>query len=63
MADANSRKPISEIASHLGLDAADLISYGHTKAKVKLDVLKKHPPREKLVIISDFELQLSMRGY
>ncbi|MCH8156658.1 MAG: formate--tetrahydrofolate ligase [Nitrospinae bacterium] len=33
-------KPITEIASHLGLDSTDLIPYGHTKAKVKLDVLR-----------------------
>ena len=52
MADANPKKSISEIASHLGLGAADLISYGHTKAKVKLDVLKKYPPRGKLVLVS-----------
>ena len=43
---------ITEIASSLGLREADLIPYGSTKAKVRLDVLAKHPPRGKLILVS-----------
>ena len=45
-------KSISEIASQLKLKEADWIPYGTTKAKVHLNVLKKYPPRGKLVLVS-----------
>ena len=46
------RKPLSQLASQLGLKEEDWIPYGTTKAKVHLDVLKKHPPRGKLILVS-----------
>ena len=45
-------KPISSIASLLKLKEEDWISYGTTKAKVRLGVLKKHPPRGRLILVS-----------
>ncbi len=45
-------KPITEIAKLLGLTPSDLIPYGTDKAKVRLEVLKKHPSRGKLVLVS-----------
>jgi formate--tetrahydrofolate ligase len=47
-----SGKPISEIAHSLGLTAQDIIPYGNTKAKVRLDVLKRNPERGKLILVS-----------
>jgi formyltetrahydrofolate synthetase len=43
-------KSISEIASQLKLKEGDWIPYGTTKAKVHLNVLKKYPPRGKLIL-------------
>jgi len=44
--------PISDIAGKLGLTSKDFIPYGDTKAKIRLDVLEKHPPRGKLILVS-----------
>ncbi|GJL77780.1 MAG: formate--tetrahydrofolate ligase [Nitrospinaceae bacterium] len=56
MSDSNptsfSGKPISDIASSLGLTADDIIPYGDTKAKVRLSVLEKNPQRGKLILVS-----------
>ncbi|CCQ92085.1 Formate--tetrahydrofolate ligase [Nitrospina gracilis 3/211] len=45
-------QPITEIAAKLGLTEADLVPYGRTKAKVRLNVLEKHPPKGKLILVS-----------
>jgi len=45
-------KPITEIAAALGLDPEDIIPYGNSKAKVRLDVLQKNPLRGKLILVS-----------
>jgi len=45
-------KPITEIAARLGVSEDDLVPYGHTKAKIRLNVLEKHPPKGKLVLVS-----------
>lgn len=48
-------RPISEVASDLGLDAADLLPYGRDKAKVDLAVLDRPRPRSgpsKLILVS-----------
>ncbi len=47
-----SGKPIADIAESLGLTAQDIIPYGDTKAKVRLDVLKKNSLRGKLILVS-----------
>ncbi|KFM27305.1 Formate-tetrahydrofolate ligase [Auxenochlorella protothecoides] len=46
--------PITEIAQSLGLDDDDFITYGPTKAKVKLEVLEKHrdTPNGNYVIVA-----------
>lgn len=45
-------RPISEIAEGLGLGPEDYEPYGHTKAKISLDVLKRHAdkPDGKLIL-------------
>ena len=45
-------KPIQEIAGKLGLGADDIIPYGRTKAKIRLDVAERNPPRGKLILVS-----------
>ena len=45
-------KPIAEIAKRLGLSDLDIIPYGNTKAKVRLEVLDKFSKRGKLVLVS-----------
>lgn len=47
-----SGKPIADIAASLGLTAKDIIPYGETKAKVRLDILKRNPQRGKLILVS-----------
>jgi formate--tetrahydrofolate ligase len=47
-----SGKPITEIAATLGLTAGDIIPYGDTKAKVRLDVLQRTPKKGKLILVS-----------
>jgi formate--tetrahydrofolate ligase len=47
-----SGKPITDIAASLGLTAKDIIPYGDSKAKVRLDILKKNPQRGKLILVS-----------
>ncbi len=44
--------PIAQIASRLGLKETDWVPYGTAKAKIRLEVLKKHPPRGKLILVS-----------
>ena len=44
--------PIAQIAARLGLKETDWVPYGTTKAKIRLEVLKKHPPRGKLILVS-----------
>ncbi len=41
IAQAAQVKPVTEIATELGIDGEDLIPFGSTKAKVHLDILKK----------------------
>ena len=41
IAQAATPQPITEIATSIGIDAAELITYGSTKAKVDLDILKR----------------------
>jgi len=45
IAQAADIKPITDIADQLGLDRKDLELHGDLKAKVKLDILKKHKTR------------------
>ncbi|MDH5429135.1 MAG: formate--tetrahydrofolate ligase, partial [Nitrospirota bacterium] len=45
-------KPISQVASKLGLKEGEWIPYGTSKAKIHLNVLKKYPPRGKLILVS-----------
>ena len=46
--------PITEVAASLGLDAADVLPYGHDKAKVDLRALARRAgqPDGKLVLVS-----------
>jgi len=47
-------RPLSEVARIMGLSADDLEPYGHTKAKVKLDLLKQPATRKpaKYVVVT-----------
>ncbi len=40
-------RPLSEVARIMGLGPDDLEPYGHTKAKVKLDILNQEPARKR----------------
>ena len=55
MTDAPPLRPIAAVAAELGLTSADLIPYGHDKAKIRLDVLQRprhRPEPAKLVLVS-----------
>lgn len=45
-------KPITEIAQRLGLAPADLIPFGHFKAKIPLSVVYSKPRRAKMVLVT-----------
>jgi formate--tetrahydrofolate ligase len=45
-------EPILNIAKKLGLTEGEIIPFGNDKAKVRLEVLEKFPPRGKLVLVS-----------
>ena len=45
-------KPIAEIATTMGLDPAAIIPYGHYKAKVALDAIRRDGPKGKLVLVT-----------
>lgn len=48
----NTGKHIQEIAAKLGLKPEDIILYGDTKAKIRLEVLQKNHQRGKLILVS-----------
>lgn len=55
IARAHSPRPIVEIAAKLGLEPDDLLLYGPTKAKVRLDVLRRprtRPESSRLILVS-----------
>lgn len=45
-------KPITEIAASFGLDPKAIIPYGHYKAKIPLDAIRKGGRRGKLVLVT-----------
>jgi formate--tetrahydrofolate ligase len=52
IAQAAKLRPIVDVAGALGLTSDDLIPYGHTKAKVRLDAVADKPRRGKLVLVT-----------
>jgi formate--tetrahydrofolate ligase len=52
IAQAATLRPIVDVAKTLGLTPADLIPYGHTKAKVRLEAVAGKPRRGKLVLVT-----------
>lgn len=49
-----SKKPIQEIGTKLGIEAADLVPYGHDKAKVSAEFIKAQAdkPDGKLILVT-----------
>ena len=47
-------RPISELASDMGLDREDIVPYGKYMAKIPLDVLKRYEDKKdgKLVLVT-----------
>ncbi|MDH5197805.1 MAG: formate--tetrahydrofolate ligase, partial [Gemmatimonadota bacterium] len=52
IAQAATLHPITEVAAELGLTPDDLIPYGHTKAKVRLETVAGKPRKGKLVLVT-----------
>jgi len=52
IAKASPLRPINEIGKKLGLGEEDLEPWGNAKAKISLDVLKKNPPKGKLILVT-----------
>ena len=54
IAQAATLKPIQDIAAGLGIDAADLIPYGHDKAKISADFVARNGDGEsgKLILVT-----------
>ncbi|MFY2822349.1 formate--tetrahydrofolate ligase, partial [Ruegeria sp. MALMAid1280] len=48
------KKPIQEIGAKIGIDSADLLPYGHDKAKVSQDFINSVQDREdgKLILVT-----------
>ncbi|PSR29440.1 MAG: formate--tetrahydrofolate ligase [Sulfobacillus thermosulfidooxidans] len=45
-------KPITEIATQIGLSRSDIVQYGTFKAKIPLDIVYQQPRRAKLVLVT-----------
>ena len=45
-------RPVLEIADKLGLTEKDLVLFGPHKAKIRLEVLERFPPKGKLILVS-----------
>ena len=52
IAQAATLRPITDVAAEIGLTSDDLIPYGHTKAKVRLDVVKQRPRKGRLILVT-----------
>jgi formate--tetrahydrofolate ligase len=52
IAQAAKLRPITDVASDLGLGADDIETYGKSKAKVRLEVLQRAKPRGRLVLVT-----------
>ena len=52
IAQAATLRPIADVAETLDLGPDELIPYGHTKAKVRLDAVRQQPRRGRLVLVT-----------
>ncbi|HTL05939.1 MAG TPA: formate--tetrahydrofolate ligase, partial [Gemmatimonadales bacterium] len=52
IAQAAVPRPIAEVAAELGLSPAELLPYGHSKAKITMEAIRARAPRGRLVLVT-----------
>jgi formate--tetrahydrofolate ligase len=52
IAQAAKMRPIADVAAEVGLGPADLLPYGHTKAKIAPEAIAKRRPTGRLVLVT-----------
>jgi len=52
IAQAATLRPIAEVAAEVGLSPAEILPYGHTKAKISMDAIRARKPRGRLVLVT-----------
>ena len=52
IAQAATLRPIADVAAEVGLSPAEILPYGHTKAKVSMEAIRARKPRGRLVLVT-----------
>ena len=52
IAQAAKPRPIADVAAEVGLTPAEILPYGHTKAKVTMEAIRARQPRGRLVLVT-----------
>ena len=52
IAQAAKPRPIADVAAELGLTAAEILPYGHTKAKITMEAIRARTPQGRLVLVT-----------
>jgi formate--tetrahydrofolate ligase len=52
IAQAATLRPIAEVAAEVGLSPAEILPYGHTKAKISMAAIRARKPRGRLVLVT-----------
>ena len=52
IAQAARLRPIQDVAAELGLEPGEILPYGHTKAKITMEAIRKRQPRGRLVLVT-----------
>ena len=52
IAQAATLRPIADVAAEVGLSPAEILPYGHTKAKISMEAIRARKPRGRLVLVT-----------
>ena len=52
IAQAATPRPIADVAAELGLSPAEILPYGHTKAKITMEAIRARKPSGRLVLVT-----------
>lgn len=52
IAQAATLRPIADVAAEIGLSPAEILPYGHTKAKISMEAIRARKPRGRLVLVT-----------
>lgn len=52
IAQAATLRPIADVAAEVGLSPAEILPYGHTKAKISMEAIRARKPHGRLVLVT-----------